>query len=479
MEFEAVIGLEVHAQLGTRSKLFCGCRVEAGAPPNTRICPVCLGLPGALPVLNAKAVSHAIRLGLALDCRLNTRSVFARKSYFYPDLPRNYQITQYAAPICRDGALDIGPSPEPKPVGLERIHLEEDAGKSIHRRDGTLVDLNRAGTPLLEIVTRPEIATPEEACAFIRRLRRLLRYLGICDGDMEKGNLRCDANISVRRRGETRLGVRTEIKNLNSINGLRRGLIAETGRQAGILAEGGIVREVTLAWDTAANRTRMLRQKEAARDYRYFPEPDLPPLVLTEEEIEAERADLPELPDARERRFASMPGVTPQTAALLAETPRRADYFDAVAAASEQPRLAANWICTEILSVAGEAPDRGFGMPIAPDALAELLRMIASGRLSGPQAKAVFARMAGTGDRAEAAISDLGVGPALDAEDLAETARALVAGHPEQAAAWRSGRTRVLGWFMGEMMRRTGGRVQPQKAESALIDALSSGLSKH
>ncbi len=473
MEFAAVIGLEVHAQLRTATKLFCGCRADYGAGPNSQTCPVCLGLPGVLPVVNARAVTFALRLGLATESTIARRSVFARKHYFYPDLPKGYQITQYDLPICADGRLEIRVGAGARAIGLERIHLEEDAGKSIHGSGNTRLDLNRAGVPLLEIVSRPELRSGEEAHAYLTRLRQLLVYLEICDGNLEEGSLRCDANISLRPRGATALGTRTEIKNLNTLRGVWKALDHEIDRQGAILAGGGRVVQATYAWDAAAGRTVFMRSKEEAHDYRYFSEPDLPPLVVTEEELAAVNATLPELPHAKEARLVAQYDLPPADAARLADTRPLADYFEATAGALGDGRAAGNWILTEVL---GALHERGLALadfPVAPPALAALLALVRDGTLSGRIAKEVFAEMVETGESAAAIVDRQGLRQQSDAGALGAIVAAVLDAHPEQVAAYLGGRTKLFGFFVGELMKATSGRANPALANELVTAALA------
>ena len=473
MEFAAVIGLEVHAQLRTATKLFCGCRADYCAAPNSQTCPVCLGLPGALPVLNARAVEFALRLGLATESAVARRSLFARKNYFYPDLPKGYQISQYELPVCADGRLEIRVGGVARSIGIERIHLEEDAGKSLHGGGGTRLDLNRAGVPLLEIVSRPELRSGEEAHAYLTRLRQLLVYLEICDGNLEEGSLRCDANVSIRPRGATALGPRTEIKNLNSLRGVWKAIDFELARHAAIVSAGGRVEQATFGWDAAAGRTVFRRTKEEARDYRYFPEPDLPPLVVTEEELAAVNATLPELPHAREARLAAQYGLPPADAARLADGRRLADYFEATAAALGDGRAAANWILAELLRFVHE---RGLAIddfPVGPAGTAALLALVRDGTLSGRIAKEVFAEMVETGADAAAIVAAKGLRQESDAAPLAAAVAAVLDAHPKLVADYRGGRTKLFGFFVGELMKATGGRANPELANRLLAGALA------
>ncbi len=477
MDFEAVIGLEVHAQLKTRTKMFCACRTDFGAPPNTLTCPVCLGLPGVLPVVNARAVELALRLGLAVSARIERRSVFARKNYFYPDMPKNYQISQYELPLCRGGHLDVRIGDQTRRVGLERIHLEEDAGKSLHAagpRAATRLDYNRAGVPLLEIVSLPELRGGEEARAWLTRLRQLLLHLDICDGNLEEGSLRCDANVSVRPRGATELGAKTEIKNLNSFRGVERALDHEIARHAATLARGEALEQATYTWDAAAGRTVFMRSKEFAHDYRYFPEPDLPPLVVTEAELAAVAAALPELPAAREERLRRQYALPAYDAAVLTDTPALADYFEATARVLGDGKQASNWIMGEVLKVVNERGLDVADFPVSPAELAGLLALVRDGAISGKIAKEVFAEMLATGAAAAAIVAARGLRQDSDAPALAALVETVLAAHPQEVAAYHGGRTGILGFFVGQVLKATGGQANP-----ALVnDLVQSGLAR-
>ncbi len=465
--FETVIGLEVHVQLDTRTKLFCGCRNRSGAPPNTDVCPVCYALPGALPVPNRRAVELAVRAALALDCEVSEVSVFERKNYFYPDLPKGYQITQYARPLAGRGGIEIGG----RRIRIHRVQIEEDAGKLLHAgfggpADRSGVDFNRAGVPLIEIVTEPDLRSPRETEEFARVLRSRLRYCAVSDADMERGNLRMDGNISVRRRGADSLGAKVEVKNVNSFRFLRRALEFEELRQRQVLAAGDAIRIETRQFREDRGVTEAMRGKEAAADYRYFPDPDLPPLRLEAGLVERERAVLPEFPRERAARLETAFGVRPEHAKLLVAARGLADYFEAVAAAAPGP-LAASWILQE--TPAAQRESGAFRVP--PDQLGELLARVASGKLARNLAKDAFALMDASGLSAGEAVGRLGA--ALGASELLALARRLVAEHPDDASAFRAGRTKAIGFFIGRAMRELGGRADARAMREALRRALS------
>jgi aspartyl-tRNA(Asn)/glutamyl-tRNA(Gln) amidotransferase subunit B len=481
IEVFPVIGLEVHAQLQTRSKIFCSCPVTVGAPANSATCPVCLGFPGTLPVLNRHAVTLALRLAGAAGAEIHTTSQFARKNYFYPDLPKGYQITQYDRPFSTGGTVAIDTPAGEKRVRLVRIHLEEDAGKLLHDTpyadvptDVSLVDWNRAGVPLVEIVSEPDLRGPEEAASYLTELRRLLRYTGVSDGDMEKGNLRCDANVSVRKSGTAPLGTRVEIKNVNSIRFVAKAIEHEIDRQAEALARGEAIVQETRLWDEKAGRTVPMRSKEEAHDYRYFPEPDLGLLVLNDAWLAEAAAGLPELPRARRARFVEAYGLPPADAETLVSARELADYFEAVAAAVP-PRLAANWVTGEVLRAMKDrkiSTEEASAFPIAPARLARLLALADSGAISTASAKEVFAAMLDSGAEPEAIVAEKGLGAMRDAAALEGVIADIVAANPAQVALYRSGKTQTFGWFVGQVMRKTGGRADPAAVREALERSL-------
>ena len=481
--FEAVIGLEVHVQLLTRSKMFCRCRNQYGGEPNSRTCPVCLGLPGALPALNGEAVRAAILLGLAVGGELRPRSTFYRKQYFYPDLPKGYQITQGPIAIVGNGHLTIPGDPlvrgcaGPVWAGLERAHLEEDAGKSSHemKADHTCVDLNRAGVPLLEIVGAPDLRSAQEASDFLKTLHRLVTFLGICDGNLEEGSFRCDANVSVRRPGEG-LGTRVEVKNLNSFRFVRQALEYELDRQVALVEKGTPFEQETRGWDAEKGETRSQRSKEADQDYRYFPEPDLPALTLSPEEIERARASLPELPEARLERFQAAYGVTAYEAGMLLQAPGFAAFFEEVAQVSGNGKQAANWMLGEVSRTLNE---RGTGLPglgVTPAHLGELIRMVQEGAINLPTAKETVypALLAGEGEP-RGLVAARGLGQVTDGDAIQALVAATLAAHPGQVAAYRAGKTSLLGFFVGQIMKAGKGQVDPKRVNEVLATALAPG----
>ncbi len=476
--FETVVGLEVHAQLLTRTKLFCACANRFGAEPNTLVCPTCLGLPGALPVTNRHAVTLALRAALATGCTVHPVSVFERKNYFYPDLPKGYQVSQYARPLATDGAVSFAmPDGTERAVRLLRIHMEEDAGKLLHEgfawsRERSGVDLNRAGVPLIEIVSRPEIAGAEEAHAYLAALRAILVYAGVSDGNMEEGSLRCDANVSVRPRGETTLGTRAEIKNLNSFRHVARAIEHEAARQAAVLESGGEVVQETLLWNPDRGETVPMRSKEEAHDYRYFPEPDLPPLEVGEDWIEEARRSLPELPEPRRRRFEREYALPAYDATVLTRERDLADYFEAAARASGNPKAASNWVMTELLRKLKEDARPLSASPVAPGALGSLVRLVDEGTISGRTAKDVFERMWATGEEPRAIVEREGLTQVSDEGALEAAVREVVEASPEQVASYRGGKAAAVGWFVGQVMKKTGGRANPKRVNELVRRAL-------
>lgn len=472
--YEAVIGLEVHAQLLTRSKIFCGCACTFGLSPNTNTCPVCLGMPGTLPVLNRKVVELGMRLGLALNCSIERRNVFARKNYFYPDLPKGYQITQFENPLCSDGYLDIDAVEAKKRIGIRRIHMEEDAGKNIHdeSRGRSYIDFNRAGVPLLEIVSEPDISSSDEAVSYLRELRLILMHLGISDGNMEEGSFRCDANISVRHTGSTVFGIRTELKNINSFRNVQRALDYEMQRQTAVIESGNQVVQETLLWNAAAGRTHPMRSKEESHDYRYFPDPDLVPVVIDEAWVEAVRKTMPELPAARRRRFMEQYGLPAYDADQLTQTPNLADYYEQCVALLDAPKDISNWIMSDLTRVMHEKGDDIRSIKITPAMLTDLVSLVKAGTVSGLMAKEVVTSMASSGKDPSLIIRELGMEQVSGEGDLKELIRAVVDANPEQAARYREGKTQLLAFFVGEVMKASKGRANPKVAGKIVMELL-------
>ena len=465
MTWEAVIGLEVHAQLSTASKLFCGCATSFGATPNANTCEVCLGMPGVLPVLNRRAVELAVRAATALGCEVHPRSQWSRKNYFYPDLPKGYQISQYDQPYATGGGLTIEVGGATRRIALTRIHMEEDAGKSVHddptAGGRSYVDFNRGGTPLIEIVSEPEIRSPEEAAAYVRTLRQLLRYIDVCDGNMERGNLRCDANVSVRPGPSAPLGTRTELKNLNSFRFLQAAVEHEITRQIDLIESGGAVVQETRLWDTAAKVTRSMRSKEEAHDYRYFPEPDLPDLVLADDWLAAQRDAMPELPAAAAARFSAL-GLADDDARLLTEDPQAAAFFDAAVAVHQNPKGIANWVINELFAaVKTEEGTDLAALPFGPAEVAELIRLIDDGTISGKIAKDVFAVMLKDGGAPAAIVEAQGLRQVTDAGSLEPIIDEIIAQNPDSVAQFKAGKTKVIGFFVGQVMKATRGKANP------------------
>jgi aspartyl-tRNA(Asn)/glutamyl-tRNA(Gln) amidotransferase subunit B len=472
MNYIPTIGLEVHVQLKTRSKMFCASPVEFGARPNTHTCPVCLGLPGALPVMNREALHKTLLTGLMLECYIAPVSKFDRKNYFYPDMPKNYQISQYDMPLCTNGSVPLHDLAYPKDaqknivthdkeVHLVRIHLEEDVAKSFHFENSTGIDFNRAGTPLMEIVTQPEINSPEEAFAFLTALKQILIYGAVSDADMEKGQLRCDCNVSVRPEGQTQLGAKIELKNLNSISGVRRALAYEIRRQIGILERGDQLEQETRGWDDAAGKTFLMRTKEFAHDYRYFPDPDLVP-VKTDALVAEVRKRVPELPKAKRARFVEQYQVSPYDAAVLANDLELARYFEAAANGAKKPKNIANWILNDLQNALGAA---GKGMnecPIPPEALDELVNLIDTGRISGKQGKEVFSEMFATGRSAAAIVKEKGIEQLSDLGAIEKFCDEVIAANAKPVADFRAGNTASLNFLKGQVIRLSKGKANPQ-----------------
>src|SRR5574337_617458 len=475
--YEAVIGLEVHAQLLTRSKIFCGCSAAFGAPPNSQTCPVCLGMPGALPVLNKRVVEFAIRTALALGCDITPVCRFHRKNYFYPDMPKNYQISQYELPLAWRGSIDLPADGTTRRIRIHRLHLEEDVGKLLHAgtiqaADYSLVDFNRSGVPLMEIVSEPDIRTPEEAAEYLRQLRAILVYLGVCDGNMEEGSLRCDANVSLRPVGSDELGVKAEVKNMNSFKSVQKALAYEIERQAQVLAEGGRIVQETRLWDADQELTLSMRSKEYAHDYRYFPEPDLVPLAVSQKWIDEIRATLPELPQQRRARFTREYGIPDYDVAVLTASRPLADYYEKVVKSCQEPKLASNWVMVELLGHLNKDSREITDSPIPPAELAALLGLLKGGSISGKIAKTVFEQMYQTGKSAELIVKEQGLTQISDQDELRRIVEEVLAAHPEPVADYRKGKLQSLTFLVGMVMKSSRGKANPQVVGELLLTRL-------
>jgi len=470
MEFESVIGLEVHAQLKTRTKIFCSCSTTFGAAPNTHTCPVCLGMPGVLPVLNRKVVDYTLRIALATGCTIAPSSRFARKNYFYPDLPKGYQISQYELPVAEHGAIEIEADGHRRRIGILRIHMEEDAGKLTHdpTRPVSRVDFNRTGVPLIEIVSDPDLRSPKEAGTYLRKLRTIVRYLDICDGNMEEGSFRCDANVSIRPKGSGKLGTRTEIKNLNSFKHVEKALEYEINRQIDVCYDGDQVIQETRLWNPESAKTVGMRGKEEAHDYRYFPDPDLLPLVIDEDWIASVRARLPELPEARKNRLVATCGLPAYDATVLTAEKPLADFFEACLERFKNAKLLSNWIMGPLLGVLNS---RGLDIcrsPITAEQLVELLELVESDRISAKIAKTVFDEMVETGQTAQRIVADKGLAQISDSGALEEAVSRVLANSPQEVEAYRGGKTKLIGFFVGQVMRETRGQANPKLVNEIL-----------
>jgi aspartyl-tRNA(Asn)/glutamyl-tRNA(Gln) amidotransferase subunit B len=473
MQFEPVIGLEIHAQLLTTTKIFCGCPTAFGAPPNTHVCQVCLGFPGSLPVLNRRAVELAVKAALALGCDVQTESIFARKNYFYPDLPKGYQISQYEQPLATHGRMAYAHEDEAIDVRILRVHMEEDAGKLLHEGfadsdRASYVDYNRAGVPLIEIVTEPDLRSASAAAEFFSRLRAVLVAIGVNDGNMEEGSLRCDANVSVRPVGQTKLGTKAEVKNLNSFRFVQRALEFEITRQIEIVSHGGRVQQETRLWDSAANRTISMRSKEEAHDYRYFPEPDLPPLRIPVTEVARIQQDLPELPEARKRRLVTQYGIPEYDAGVLTQTAALAAYFEATAGAAGNAKAASNWIMGELARKMNETGHAIDAVPVPPQRLAELIKLLDAGTINGPTAKDVFEKMYDSGRSAAEIVQQEGLAQISDDDAVLGMIRDVLAANADAVASYRGGKTTTFGFLVGQVMKAAKGKANPKAVNELL-----------
>ncbi len=476
--YEVVIGLEVHVQLTTNTKIFCGCSTSFGNQCNSQTCPVCLGLPGALPVLNRQVVEYAIKAGLATNCAIAPRSIFARKNYFYPDLPKGYQISQFELPICEHGYLDVETQERGKQrIGITRIHMEEDAGKLLHSDNpgsGSRVDLNRACTPLLEVVSEPDMRSSDEAIAYLKKLHQIVMYLGICDGNLEEGSFRCDANVSVRPVGQKEFGTRAELKNINSFRFIKEGIEYEIDRQIDVIEDGGEVVQETRLYDSNTGTTRSMRGKEEAHDYRYFPDPDLVPLVIDDDWVERVRTALPELPEAKKQRFIATYGLSERDSEILTAEKELADYFDACAAAFDDAKMCANWVMGEVQRRRNEDGLSVAQIPVAPQRLAGLLKRIADKTISGKIAKTVFDEMWSSDSDADSVIEAKGLKQVSDSGAIEKMVDDVIAANPQQAQEFSAGKDKLLGFFVGQVMKASKGKANPAMVNELLRKKLRS-----
>ncbi len=477
MDYEIVIGLEVHSELKTKSKIFCGCSTQFGSDQNTNVCPVCLGLPGVLPVINEKVIEFAIRAGLALNCEILPFSKFDRKNYYYPDLPKNFQTSQYDLPIAVNGYLDIEVEGQTKRIGITRVHMEEDAGKLVHsgtinNSDYALVDYNRTGVPLIEIVSEPDIRTPEEAKAYLEKLKAILQYIDVSDCKMEEGSLRCDANISLRPRGTEPFGTKAEIKNLNSFRSVQRGLEYEAARQEQVLEEGGRVIQETRSWDEAKGITLSMRSKEQAHDYRYFPEPDLVPIIVDPAKVEEIRQSLPELPDARQKRLMNDYGLSSYDASVITASKAMADYFDETVACQADAKSVANWLMGEVSKHLNTAGLDIEACPVTPAKLAGMIALIDKGTISGKIAKTVFEDMWSSGKDADTVVKEKGLVQISDASAIVAIVDSVIAANPQSVADFKAGKEKAIGFLVGQIMKQTKGRANPEMVNKLLRERL-------
>lgn len=469
-KYEAVIGLEVHAQLLTETKAFCSCSTKFGNLPNSNVCPVCLGHPGVLPVLNKKVVEFTVLMGLATNCRINKHSIFARKNYFYPDLPKGYQISQYEEPICENGYIEVVSSDKSiKKIRIKRIHMEEDAGKSIHdQSEYTLVDINRCGVPLIEIVTEPDINSPEEAYQYLTKIKQIVQYLGICDGNMEEGSLRCDANVSVRLKGESKLGTKTEIKNMNSFRNVEKALKYEIERQIDLIEDGEEITQQTLLWNADLNEAFPMRTKEEAHDYRYFPDPDLLPVVVDDKWIETISASMPELPENKLKRFLTQYSLPEYDADILTQQKPIADYFEKVCELTNDYKSASNWIMTDVLGYINEHKIEIEEFPVSAENLGKLINLISNGTISSKIAKEVFSIMIESNQNPEIIVKEKNLVQISDKGELAKIIQSVLIKNQNQIEEYLSGKEKVLGFFVGQIMKETKGKANPQLVNQLL-----------
>jgi aspartyl-tRNA(Asn)/glutamyl-tRNA(Gln) amidotransferase subunit B len=471
-KYETVIGLEVHVELSTKTKIFCSCSTEFGAPPNTNVCPICLGHPGVLPVLNKEAVNFAIKAAMALNCEIAAETKFDRKNYFYPDLPKAYQISQYDMPIGRNGWIEIEVDGVKKRIGITRVHLEEDAGKLTHDGNASLVDFNRVGVPLIEIVSEPDLRSPAEAKAYLEKLKTIIQYTGVSDVKMEEGSLRCDANISLRPVGSDKFGTKTELKNLNSFRNVERALQYEQQRQMELLERGEPIVQQTLRWLEHENRTKTMRTKEEAHDYRYFPEPDLVRLVIDEKWKEAIRASLPELPDARKERYINQYGLSSYDAGVLTASKAISDFYDQTVESGADPKLAANWITSDLMGYLNNEGKEITDVPITPKHMAEMIQLLTKGTISSKIAKNVLKEMLETGDMPEKIVKDKGWVQISDENELRAIVAKIVAENEESVQAYKNGKDRALGYLVGQVMKATKGKANPQLVNQLILEQI-------
>jgi aspartyl-tRNA(Asn)/glutamyl-tRNA(Gln) amidotransferase subunit B len=470
MNFETIIGLEVHVELKTNSKIFCGCSTEFGAPPNTHTCPICLGHPGVLPVLNKQAVEFAMRAAMALNCEVATDTKFDRKNYFYPDNPKAYQISQFDKPIGEHGYIDIEVDGKTKRIGITRLHLEEDAGKLTHVQDGSLVDFNRVGTPLIEIVSEPDIRTPEEAYAYLEKLKAIMQYTGVSDCKMEEGSLRCDANISLRPYGQEEFGTKTELKNLNSFSFVQKGLEHEQVRQEKVLLSGGVIPQETRRFEEASKTTILMRIKEGSDDYRYFPEPDLVDLFIDEAWKEKVRAEIPELPDARKARYINELDLTAYDAMVLTQSIETSDFFESTLKSGADPKQSANWIMGEVMAYLNAQNKKLSDLPLTPEALAKMIGLIEKGTISSKIAKKVFTELLKNGGDPEQIVKEKGLVQISDEGALRELIMPIIEENKQSLIDYKNGKDRALGFLVGQVMKVTKGQANPPMVNKIILE---------